>query len=90
MKSIEESIDFWVSVNGCESTASEAMLDIDPGDESTIEKISYTNCAEGCAVILMKVENAGHTWPGEDESKFGRVNKDIDASEEIWKFFAEH
>jgi len=36
----------------------------------------------------MKVENDGHTWPGEDNSTFGRVNRDIDASEEIWKFFS--
>ncbi len=89
-KSIEESIAFWVSAYGCESSNTEAMADIDPEDESTIEKTTHTNCAEGSAVVLMKVENAGHTWPGEDESTFGRVNMDIDASEEIWKFFLEH
>jgi len=90
MKSIEESIAFWISANACESTVTEAMPDIDPGDESTIEKTTHTDCADGSSVVLMKVENGGHTWPGEDDSTFGRVNMDIDASEEIWKFFTEN
>jgi polyhydroxybutyrate depolymerase len=90
MKSVEESIDFWVMINKCGSKETQALPDIDPDDGSTIEKTTHSECAEGSSVVLMKVENAGHTWPGEDDSTFGRVNKDIDASIEIWKFFADH
>lgn len=89
-KSMEEAIDFWSSNNACESVETQTMADIDPEDESTIEKISHTNCKDGSSVILMKVENGGHTWPGEDDSAYGRVNKDIDASAEIWKFFEQY
>lgn len=90
LKPIEEGIDFWVSANACESTETLTMADIDPEDDSTIEKTNYTNCADNSSVVLMKVENGGHTWPGEDDSTYGRVNRDIDASEEIWKFFSEY
>jgi len=90
LKSTEEAIDFWSSANACESMETQTMADIDTEDDSTIEKISHTNCKDGSSVILMKVENGGHTWPGEDDSPYGRVNKDMDASEEIWKFFAKH
>jgi polyhydroxybutyrate depolymerase len=89
-KSVEEGIEFWATTNECGSMVTEAMPDIDPDDGSTIEKTTHSECAEGSSVVLMKVENAGHTWPGEDDSTFGRVNKDIDASIEIWKFFADH
>ena len=88
LKSSEEGIDFWVTANACESTESLKMADIEPEDGSTIEKISHSNCTDGSAVVLMKVVNGGHTWPGEDESTYGRLNKDINASEEIWKFFS--
>jgi len=90
LKSIEEGIDFWVTANACESTETQKMADIEPEDESVIEKTSFTNCADGSSVVFMKVENGGHTWPGEDDSTYGLVNRDIDASEEIWKFFSEH
>lgn len=45
-------------------------------------------------VILWKLDGAGHTWPGGDsglpEMFIGKVNRDISASEVIWKFFTRH
>jgi len=50
MKSIEDGINLRVSTNACESTETQKMLDIDPEDESTIEKTNHTDCAEGSCV----------------------------------------
>lgn len=89
-KSAYEVFEYWTAVNACQSTEIETLADIDPEDASTVEKVSHTDCTEGNTVTLMKVKNGGHTWPGEDNSSYGQVNMDIDASEEIWQFFSEH
>lgn len=45
-------------------------------------------------VILWKLEDGGHTWPGGDsglpEMFIGKVNRDVSASDLIWKFFTRH
>lgn len=89
-KSVDETVDYWVKVNECKTTDNQVLEDIDPEDSGIIEKTSYSDCNGSSTVVLMKVENGGHTWPGEDMSSYGYVNKDIDASEEIWKFFSSH
>ena len=89
-KSVFEVIDFWARANACESSEIEILPDIDTKDASTAEKASYTDCVEDNAVVLIKVKDGGHTWPGEDSSTYGQVNQDINASEEIWKFFSQH
>ena len=43
-------------------------------------------------VLFYRIEGGGHTWPsGMDHPAFlGNVNRDINATEEIWKFFSRH
>ena len=43
-------------------------------------------------VLFYRIEGGGHTWPsGMNHPAFlGNVNRDINASEEIWKFFSRH
>jgi polyhydroxybutyrate depolymerase len=42
-------------------------------------------------VRLLRVEGGGHTWPGGAQylpvAWIGATNRDIDASEVIWRFF---
>ena len=51
---------------------------------------------DGTEVVLWSLEDGGHTWPGgnlvpaEERLEVGNVNRDISASEEIWKFFQRH
>jgi polyhydroxybutyrate depolymerase len=66
-----------------------AMPDNDPEDGCTAVKYEYTS--GGVKVILIKVLNGGHTWPGGKQylPKFavGRVCRDFNAEDEIFRFF---
>jgi polyhydroxybutyrate depolymerase len=48
----------------------------------------------GTEVVLLRVENGGHTWPGGPkylpEGFIGRVCRDFDATAVIWEFFKSH
>jgi polyhydroxybutyrate depolymerase len=52
------------------------------------------HCAENTEVILLRIDNGGHTWPGGKqylpERMIGKVCRDIDAGHEIFEFFSRH
>ena len=60
-----------------------------PDDETAVTEIAHTGCSE---VRLFSIEGGGHTWPGGPQylskSRIGRVSKELDMSEELWKFFS--
>ena len=81
---------YWVNYNNCESTPSiTAIPDTDGGDGCTAEHQVYTGGNNGSTVEHFKIINGEHTWPG---SAFGGVgtNQDIDACNEIWRFFSKY
>ena len=47
---------------------------------------------ETAEVIYYQIQGGGHNWPGGGRSGgiLGQLNRDIDASEEIWSFFQRH
>ena len=82
---VEENLNFWVQNNNCSSPADTILLpDIDTTDNSTVEKISWTNCSNNSSIIHYKVINGGHTWPGGAQLA---ANRDINANKEMWNFF---
>ncbi len=81
---------YWVNYNNCESTPSiTAIPDTDGGDGCTAEHQVYTGGNNGSTVEHFKIINGEHTWPG---SAFGGLgtNQDIDACNEIWRFFSKY
>ncbi len=90
-KSVDEVIAKWVTVNSCPLTPVITLLpDINTNDGSTVEKSLYDPCADFSSVVLMKVIDGGHQWPGTTAilGGIGNINRDINASEEIWSFFS--
>ena len=92
--SVQEKLDLWTIFNQCTESDTTLLLDLDTLDGSTVQKINYTNCSDSVSVILYKVINGGHSWPGGDTSylylswcDIGITNFDINASQEIWRFF---
>jgi polyhydroxybutyrate depolymerase len=87
--SVDQTLDYWTSVNNCVKIDTVQLPDLDPSDGCTVKKISYTNCSNGSKVIFYKVINGGHSWPSAaaDYSWAGNRTKDINAVEEIWNFF---
>jgi polyhydroxybutyrate depolymerase len=79
---VEQTLDYWIGKNKCIGEPDTVLLPyVDVSDGSTVEKIIYSNCTDNSQVILYKVINGGHDWPG-----YCCGNMDINASAEIWNF----
>lgn len=92
--SAKDSIKAWAKMDGCEEKPQKTTIPAKTGDGLATRVETYTECKEGSEAILYSVVKGGHTWPGGvqymPEELIGRTSDDFDASEVIWKFFAEH
>jgi len=91
---VEKTRDFWLKNDSCAGLPVVTTRDEVPDDGTIIERETYSGCAEGSAVDLIKVVGGGHTWPGGapylPEFVIGKNSEEIAASDEIWDFFMEH
>jgi polyhydroxybutyrate depolymerase len=90
--STDKTISKFVSLNNCNTVPKEEQFkDTDPDDDCTAVKYTYTGGLNNSEVVLIKVINGGHTWPGGSQYLpifvVGNLCKDFSASEEIWNFF---
>ena len=89
--SVEQTISHWTDFNNCTVSDTISLSDLDPSDGCIVEKITYTDCSDNVSVVSYKIINGGHYWPGGNigywVSDYGNINKDINASIEIWNFF---
>jgi polyhydroxybutyrate depolymerase len=89
-----ETLKEWAKINNCGQKPQRTTIapKSSGGLETRVE--TYTDCSEGATAILYSIEKGGHTWPGGEQyipvRFIGKTNDDLDASELIWKFFAEH
>lgn len=93
--SVRQTIDFWVTRNGCSPDPIRSSVpDDDPQDGTSVHKMTYEQCNDGAEVVLYEVRGGGHTWPGSYQylPKFliGKTNYDLDATLAIWDFFNAH
>jgi len=90
--SADQTVNYWINFNNCFPADTTILSDIDPTDDCTVEKISYSNCTNKTKVIYYKVINGGHTWPGAGPAGYpaGNTNQDFNASVEIWNFFKDY
>jgi len=91
---VDTLIKHWTNFNQCTESDTTSLPDLDTLDGCAVQKISFTNCSDSADVILFKVINGGHTWPGGDTNylhipgyDLGNTNFDINAGQEIWNFF---
>ncbi len=88
--SVDDVIAKWVSLDACPVTPILTSLpNTNVTDNSTVESYVYTPCTGTTQVELLKVIGGGHQWPGTTSllGGLGTVNRDINASGEIWNFF---
>jgi polyhydroxybutyrate depolymerase len=91
--SVDSLASFFVTSNGCIDTPTiETMPDSSRTDRSTITTRTWDSCGTGAVVKFLRIEGGGHTWPGEQTGLparlVGNTNQDINATNEIWSFFA--
>ena len=92
MLAAEEAINYWLEENECtDRSSTKDMANRDTFDETRSERITYSDCKNKNKLILIRVVNGGHSWPGgrqyQTKKNIGRVSQDFAATEEIWKFF---
>jgi len=91
LKSVMESVDVWVRLNGCESDPVKETISMDPSDLKVTRSI-YGGGKDGSEVVLVVVEGGGHTWPGQQPPVgfIGKSTKSVSANDLIWDFFKRH
>lgn len=81
---------FWAGQNNCSPDSLVTDFDdIVTTDTSTVTLIEYTDCDADTEVLFYRINGGGHAWPGGGAlpAFLGKVNRDINASSEIWNFF---
>lgn len=90
--SVEHSINNWAKVNGCEKTPRVEQLAYKTNDGMRVSKKTFANGRDGSEVVLVGIENGGHTWPGQRMKlkALGPATRDISANDMMWDFFERH
>ena len=84
-ESIDTALQYWVNYNSCNTSPTTVNLpNTNTMDGSTAETITYHNGNNGVVTKHYKITGGGHDWPG------ASGNMDINASNEIWEFFAKY
>ena len=92
---VEQAVQKWAVANGCSGVPrSSALTDVDPADGCRGISLTWTDCRDGAAVVLYRLEGSGHAWPGGAQYLpdfiIGKVCRDVDATAAIWQFFLAH
>lgn len=93
--SIEETVDYWIDVNGITGGPEETYLEeVAEDDPTSVKRTYYGGGGDNSEVILYTIENGGHAWPGSYQyapvNMIGRVTQQMNASEVIWNHFENH
>jgi len=90
-KSVNDVLAYWLfNNNNCSGNPTiTALPNTNPFDLSTVDRWAWSPCDNGAEVQLLKVNGGGHQWPGTTVllGGLGTINRDINASAEIWNFF---
>lgn len=88
---VEQSVNFWVTANGCNTVPVETKFD-SVSDGTQVSKKVYSSKTGNGDVEYWLVTGGGHTWPGGlqylPKIIIGKTSREFNASEEIWKFFS--
>jgi polyhydroxybutyrate depolymerase len=91
LKGVEDSIQTWVKLNGCEANPKTDTLSRD-GDEMKVTRTRHGGGRDGSEVVLIVIEGGGHTWPGQQPPVgfLGKSARNISANDLMWEFFQKH
>lgn len=91
LKGVEESIQIWVKLNECDQEPLSDTLS-KPDDEMQVTRRCYSGGTDGAEVILITIDEGGHTWPGQPPPVgfIGKSTSNISANDLMWEFFEQH
>ncbi len=91
LKGVGESVQTWVKLNGCDEKPKNDVL-TKAGDEMKVTRRTYGGGKDGSEVVLIVIEDGGHTWPGQ-QPPVGFIGKSVttvSANDLMWEFFKKH
>ncbi len=91
-KSVDHTIQSWVRANGCKPEPEIVALPDKADDGMKCTRKTWSGGKDGSEVVLIEIENGGHTWPGNEPivAMLGKSTKDISANDLMWEFFQKH
>jgi polyhydroxybutyrate depolymerase len=90
LKRVAESVQTWVKLNDCDEKPKTETISND-GDEMKVTRKTYSGGKDGAEVVLVVIEEGGHTWPGQQPVGFiGKSVKNVSANDLMWEFFQKH
>jgi polyhydroxybutyrate depolymerase len=91
-KSVDHTIQRWVKANGCKPEPEIIALPDKADDGMKCTRKTWSGGKDGSEVVLIEIENGGHTWPGNEPivAMLGKSTKDISANDLMWEFFQKH
>jgi polyhydroxybutyrate depolymerase len=83
--SVQDSIEFWATINGCNSQPQANSND-------NVQHEVWAECVESTTIELYTIIDGGHAWPGGRSGWPGsdKPAQTISASQLVWDFFAAH
>jgi len=81
--SVESTVEFWVEKNGCLPAPEQSQT-------SGVHISIYSGCVSGTGVVLYAIQGGRHDWPGSPGSIRMGIDGGVNATDVMWKFFAEH
>ncbi len=91
-RSVDETLQAWINVNGAGSRPIVYNMPDVANDGTTVIRYTYSSPNDPQAVVLYKIVGGGHTWPGQPshERVLGPTTMDISANDLMWEFFLSH
>ncbi len=91
-RSVEHTIQSWIKANGCKPEPEVIDLPNKADDGMKCTRKTWSGGKGGSEVVLIEIENGGHTWPGKEPivALLGKSTKDISANDLMWEFFRKH
>ncbi len=91
VESAAKTMNFWASVNGCDSNPTIVHEPPRVNDGTSVDKYTYSGCKSGAPVIYYIVRGMGHSWPpqlGPLPEITGPTSHNINATDVMWDFFS--
>lgn len=86
--SAEDSVRWWLTKQGCRQQPDQVGDLPDRGDATRVERRQY-RCPSSATEVFV-IHKGGHFWPRKGERGPPAASRDVDASEEILRFFRQH
>lgn len=90
--STQATFERWLKLNDCALPSTHMPINRIADDSTSLVKHDARDCSDGSEVQLYEILGGGHTWPGGNqylaERIVGKVSRELNASETIWKFFS--